>query len=150
MMEKFGKLLLSVKSIEIRYVPKCVANKNFLYYFLIAGFCSLIDVGILYALTDWVGLFYLFSAAFSFVMAQSLNYYLNKTLNFRDKSRRIIKQLTVFVAVNTVGLGISLGILAFLVEVLGLWYILARIISMLIAFTFNYTIHKRYTFSVFG
>ncbi len=125
-------------------------SKNFYYYFLIAGSCSLIDLGILYALTEWAGLFYLVSATFSFIVAQNFNYYLNKTFNFRDKSKKIAKQLTMFIAVNTVGLAISLAILAFLVEIFGWWYILARIISMLIAFTFNYTIHKRYTFSVFG
>ena len=124
-------------------------SKNFYYYFLIAGFCSLIDLGILYALTDLAGLFYLFSATFSFIAAQSLSYYLNRPFNFRNKSKKIAKQLTMFVSVNTVGLGISLGILAFLVEFLGLWYILARIASMLIAFNFNYFVHKRYTFSVF-
>ncbi|MFC1872244.1 GtrA family protein [Chloroflexota bacterium] len=124
-------------------------NKNFLYYFLLAGFCSVIDVGVLYALTDWAGLFYLISATFSFIIAQSLNYYLNRRLNFRSKSEQVAKQLTMFISVNTVGLGISLGILAVFVEVFGLWYILARIISMLIAFNFNFYIHKRYTFVLF-
>ncbi|MFC2056476.1 GtrA family protein [Chloroflexota bacterium] len=140
---------MPVKNLEIKYVPKCVINKNFLYYFLIAGFCSLIDIGMLYVLTDWLGLFYLFSATFSFIIAQSLNYYLNRRFNFRSKSKQIAKQLTMFVAVNTIGLGISLGILAFLVEVLGLWYILARIVGMVIAVSFNYFMHKRYTFAVF-
>jgi len=124
-------------------------SRNFCYYFLIAGFCSLIDIGILYALTDWAGLFYLLSATFSFILAQSLNYYLNKTLNFKSKSKKIVKQLAMFISVNTIGLGISLGILALLVEIFGWWYILARIIAMLIAFNFNYFMHKRYTFSVF-
>jgi len=133
----------------MQYVPKLFISKNFYYYFIIAGFCSLVDLGILYALTDLAGLFYLFSATFGFIAAQSLNYYLNRTFNFKSKSKKIGKQLTMFIAVNTLGLGISLAILAFLVEVLGLWYILARIISMLIAFNFNYFVHKRYTFSIF-
>lgn len=139
-----------MQSDEIKYLPKYViTKKNFLYYFMIAGFCSLIDLSVLYVLTELAGLFYLLSATLSFILAQSLNYYLNKALNFRNKSRQIAKQLTMFVAVNAVGLGISLGMLALLVEIFGLWYIPARIISMLIAFNLNYFIHKRYTFSIF-
>lgn len=138
-----------MKSIEIKYIPKGMVSKNFYYYILIAGFCRLIDIGILYALTDWAGLFYLLSATFSFIMAQSLNYYLNRTFNFGDKSRQIAKQFTMFISVNAIGLGISLGILVLLVEVFGWWYIPARIIGMPIAFIFNYFMHKRYTFAAF-
>jgi putative flippase GtrA len=135
---------------RIEHVLKGRISKNFFYYLLIAGFCRVIDLGILYALTDWVGLFYLLSATLSFILAQSLNYYLNKTLNFGDKSRQIAKQLTMFMAVNAVGLGVSLGIMALLVEVFGWWYILARIVGMVIAMSFNYFMHKRYTFSKFN
>jgi putative flippase GtrA len=124
-----------------------MASKNFLNYFLIASFCSLIDLAVLYILTDIAGFFYLLSATFSFIAAQILNYYLNKTLNFNDSSKKTSKQLTIFVLVNTIGLCISLLILAFLVEVLDVWYIFAKIVSMLLAFNFNYYIHKNYTFA---
>ena len=144
------KLVQGVNT-TVKYVPKHTLSRNFyINYFLIAGFCSLIDIGVLYVLTDWIGVFYLVSATLSFIAAQILNYCLNKTLNFRDKSNKIGIQLAMFVAVNTLGLGISLGILAFLVEVAGLWYIPARIVAMLITFNFNYFIHKRYTFTIFG
>ena len=138
-----------MKSGVIKYLPKHAISRNFYYYFLIAGFCSLIDLGLLYALTEWAGLFYLLSATFSFIIAQSLNYYLNKTFNFGDKSRKIAKQLTMFISFNTIGLGMKLAIIAFLVEVLGLWYIPAWVIAKIITFIFSYFMHKRYTFAIF-
>ena len=122
-------------------------SRNFYNYFFIAAFASLIDLGLLYFLTDVVGIFYLISATFSFVGAQVVNYLVNKKLNFNNPSRKIVKQLIFFIFVNTIGLGISLVILAFLVEVFGIWYILAKIISMLVAFNSNYYFHKKYTFS---
>ena len=135
---------------RLEHVLRGRISKNFIYYFLIAGSCRLIDLGILYALTEWAGLYYLLSATLSFILSQSLNYYLNKTLNFGDKSRQVAKQLTFFMAVNAVGLGVSLGIMALFVEVFGWWYILARIVGMVIAIGFNYFMHKRYTFSKFN
>ena len=137
-----------MKSGVIKYLSKYAFSRNFYYYFFIAGFCSLVDLGLLYALTEWAGLFYLLSATLSFIVAQSLNYYLNRTFNFRNKSKKIARQLTMFISVNAIGLGVGLGILTFLVEIFGVWYIIARIISMLIAFTFNYSMHKKYTFAV--
>jgi len=124
-------------------------SKNFFYYFLIAGFCRVIDLGILYALTDWAGLFYLLSATLSFILAQSLNYYLNRRFNFRSKGKQVAKQFAMFISINAVALGITLGILLLLVEVFDWWYIFARIIGMLVAITFTYTLHKRYTFAIF-
>ncbi len=131
-----------------RYVIRGGRSRSFYYYLLIAGFCRLIDLGVLYALTDWAGLFYLLSAILSFVLVQSLNYYLNKRFTFGDKSRKIVKQLATFMLVNAIGFGVSLGLLALLVEVFGWWYLLARMVGMVIAINSNYFMHKRYTFAV--
>ncbi len=131
-----------------RYVIRGRRSRNFYYYLLIAGFCRLIDLAVLYALTDWAGLFYLLSAILSFVLVQSLSYYLNKRFTFRNRSRQIAKQLAVFMLVNAIGFGVSLGLLVLLVEVFGWWYILARIVGMVIAINSNYFMHKRYTFAV--
>lgn len=134
---------------RIEHVLRGRISKNFFYYLLIAGFCRVTDLGILYALTDWAGLYYLLSATLSFILAQSLNYYLNRRFNFRSKGKQVAKQFTMFISINAVALGITLGILFLLVEVFGWWYILARIIGMLVAITFTYTLHKRYTFAIF-
>lgn len=120
---------------------------NFFYYFVIAGFCSLIDLILLYILTEFLGILYLLSATISFIVVQILNYYVNKTFNFKNKSKHVSRQFSLFILINTVGLALSLGILALLVEVFGLWYILGRIISMLFAFNFNFFLHNRYTFA---
>lgn len=134
---------------RIEHVLRGRISKNFFYYLLIAGFCRVTDLGILYALTDWAGLYYLLSATLSFILAQSLNYYLNRRFNFRSKGKQVAKQFAMFISINAVALGITLGILFLLVEVFGWWYILARIIGMLVAITFTYTLHKRYTFAIF-
>lgn len=139
-------ILKLIENLISNIKDKYIFDKNFYGYFSIASLCALIDISLLYFLTDLVGILYLFSAILSFTVAQVFNYFINKKFNFRDKSENVKKQLITFITVNTLGLGISLAILVFLVEVFSVWYITAKLFSMGVAFLFNYTIHKKYTF----
>ena len=136
--------------LELKFLPRIWRSRSFCYYVLIAGFCRLIDLAGLYALTDWAGLFYLLSAILSFVLAQSFNYYLNRRFTFGNRSRQIAKQLTMFMAINAIGLMVSLSIMSLLVEVFGWWYILSRIVGMVSAIVLNYPMQKKYTFRLDG
>jgi putative flippase GtrA len=120
----------------------------FMNYVLYAGIATLVDLGVLYALTEYAGVWYLFSAVISYCAGMVTNFTLNKYLNFRNKSRKIVQQFGIFAIVAVVGLGLNQLILAVLVEVFKLWYMYAKLISIAIVMFWSFFGHKKLTFGI--
>lgn len=123
--------------------------KLFIGYVLFAGFATLVDIGLLYSLTEFFHVWYLYSAAFAYFMGMVTNYLLNKYFNFRNKSKQIVMQFGLFSIVALVGLGINQLLLYSLVEFAKLWYISAKIIAIFVGLIWSFYGHKKLTFSIF-
>lgn len=117
-------------------------------YTLIGGVAAILDILILYILVDILEVYYLSSAAISFTVATVFAFVFQKRLTFRDKSPEVSKQLTYFFLIAVGGMGLYVGIIAFFVSVLSLWYLLAAIISKVICFVWNFSLNYSVTFSV--
>jgi putative flippase GtrA len=122
--------------------------KLFLGYVFFGGIAALVDVGLLYFFTEFFGFHYLISAIFSYIFGMITNYSLNKFFNFKNKSRKIVRQFGLFIVVALIGLGLNQFILWILVEFIGLWYILAKIISIFLVMFWNFLGHKKLTFGL--
>lgn len=120
----------------------------FTLYVVFAGFATLVDIGILYSLSEFAGLWYFYSAIVSYAAGMVTNYSLNKYLNFRNKSKRIIPQFSLFMAVALVGLTLNQAIIYSLVEFFGVWYIFAKLMAIAIVMFWSFFGHKKLTFSV--
>jgi putative flippase GtrA len=108
---------------------------------------AIVDFGILYLLTDKFGLHYLASATISFVIAASINYYLNKTWTFKVPGQ-LAKQVSIFLLIATTGVLLNNLILFLLVEFGGWWYIYAKIIATCIVTIGNFLGNKYFTFKI--
>jgi putative flippase GtrA len=129
------------------YITRKNRHASFLKYFLIASFCSILDLGTLYILTENYNVFYLVSAIVSFGFSQSFNFAFNKILNFNFQFKtNLLQQVITFLSINLVGLFVSLVIFTCLVEIFNIWYLISRVISMLSVVNLNYYLHKRITF----
>ncbi|MDO8528985.1 MAG: GtrA family protein [Nanoarchaeota archaeon] len=120
----------------------------FLGYVLFGGIAALVDLGGLYILTEFAGINYLISAVFSYIGGMITNYSLNKVFNFKNKSKKIAKQFGLFTLVALIGLGLNQLILWILVELAGIWYIWAKIISISLIMVWNFFGHKKLTFGL--
>ena len=122
---------------------------RFLKFCLVGLSGVLINIGLLWSLTEFAGLFYLFSAAISIETAIVSNFTLNNYFTFRDRRSTGIKsflnRLTKFNLVSLVGLGINLGIIWLLTEVLGIYYLLSNLCGIAIATLWNYLANSRWT-----
>jgi putative flippase GtrA len=102
-----------------------------------------VDFGILALLTEVFHVFYLISAAFSFMIGVSLSYLLSVLWVFR--TRRIPRkslEYSLFVLVGTVGLGLNEALLWFFTTPLGIYYLLSKIIAASIVFFWNFGARK--------
>ena len=120
----------------------------FCSYIIFAGIATLVDLGLLYYLTEFAGFYFLVSSALSYLCGAIVNYSLNKTFTFKNKSKKILHQFGLFVAVALVGLGLNQLIIWLLVEFAGLWYMLAKCISIIIVVFWNFFGHKKMAFGL--
>ena len=107
-----------------------------------------VNLIVLYFFTEIVGVFYLISAIFAFLVALTTNFILNKTWTFRERIRdRTLDRYIKYFAVNSVALAINLFFLFILTENLGIYYIFSQVIAIGIAFLFNFAGNKFWTFN---
>lgn len=119
-------------------------------YYAVGASGILVNLGLLYYLTEYVGLWYFLSYALAISVSITSNFILNKFWTFRDSidSQKTIVMYGKFVSVSMVGMAIQLGSVYVLVESLMIYYMLAALISICIAGAINFIINRRWTFGV--
>lgn len=105
-----------------------------------------VNLGLLWCLTEILGLFYLCSAAISVEISIISNFLLNEFWTFSGHGRSSpFGRLLKFNLISLVGLAINLFILALLTEVGGLHYLLSATIAIGIVTAWNYLTNIAYT-----
>lgn len=111
-----------------------------LRYGFVGGVAFLADYGALYLLTDAIGLHHLLSAAIAFIIGLTVNYLLSISWVFRGnrKSNNALKEFIVFAIIGVIGLGLNELIIWAGTDLIGLHYMLSKLISTAIVFFWNF------------
>ncbi|MFX1396065.1 MAG: GtrA family protein [Promethearchaeota archaeon] len=128
-----------------------LTSKHNLYQFIKSGIIgsigAVINLLVLYVLTEYLYVYYLISETIAFIVASIHNYFLNKIWTFKEAIKdRIVSKYIQFLIINIIGLMINLLVLFILVEHFHFWYIIAEIGATLCAFAFNFLGNKFWTF----
>ena len=119
-------------------------NSRFLKF---AKFCTVgaigavINLAVLYGLTEGLGVWYIVSAAVAAAVAVTSNYFLNKVWTFRYATSgrtAVAVTYTKFITVSIFGMGINLVVLYLLVDRLNIWYISSQIIAISVVAVWNW------------
>ena len=104
------------------------------------------DAGILWLLY-LTGIHYLVCAVLSFIAAVMLNYVLSIKFVFKEKAS-IGKpgEIAAYFVISLVGLGLTVGIMWFLTERMGFFFMVSKVIATLLAFTWNFTARKAFLY----
>ncbi len=116
--------------------------------FYIVGASGVVaNLGLLWLLTE-AGLWYMVSAIIAIAVSISTNFFGNKFWTFgrRDGGVKVIRQYGYFWAASLIGMAIQLGLLWLLVELVGLWYILAAMAAIATASISNFILTKWWVF----
>ena len=116
---------------------------QFFRYLFVGGFAFLIDSGLLYILTEYAHLHYLFSATFGFIFGLVINYLLSKIWVF--SSNTIKKQwveFIVFSLIGIVGLGLNNLFLWIFTDYCSIHYMLSKVLTTIIVFFWNFLARK--------
>lgn len=118
---------------------------RFIRFSISGGIATLVDVLLLYVLTDLVGFWYLFSALPSYVIGTFVHYTVSRRWVFVSNGSHI-HQGSMFFAVQSLGMVINMTVLFVLVEYFGVWYIFAKLLTVVVAVTLNFNLNKYLTF----
>ena len=126
---------------------KAFFSKQFLKYLVIGFVGTGLDFLFLYCLVEYFHIYYLFSALISIILVFFISFSLNKYWTFNNQEKNYFNQLFKYTLARLVGLGINLIVLTILVEIFGMWYILAKVFATAVALIWNFLIAKNWIFS---
>lgn len=102
-----------------------------------------VDFGVLFALTHYAGIYYLTSAAISFLLGLAVNYWLSRTWVFSNRTlSNAALEFTIFAAIGLVGLGLNELGMWLLTSKLGLFYLVAKIGTAAVVYVWNFGARK--------
>ena len=124
--------------------------KQAVKYYVVGGSGVLVNLGILYALTDFAGFWYTASQVIAISVSISSNFLFNRFWTFSDsiENQRNSVMYIKFLIVSLIGMGIQLGITFALVENIAMYYMYAAGIGILVAGAINYVVNRRWTFGI--
>lgn len=115
-----------------------------IFRFLTAGGTTfLLELGVLYGLVEYIGIYYLLAAAIAFSIAVVVNYVLCLRWVFRESKKQSRKMMVLFAGSSLAGLGINQLCMWILVSCLGIHYMIAKIISTAVVTVWNYVAKRR-------
>ncbi|MDO8592362.1 MAG: glycosyltransferase [bacterium] len=117
--------------------------KQIIKYFIAGGAAAAVDLGLLYFLTDILGIWYLISTSLAFAAAFFVSFFLQKFWTFRDPDQTVIyKQLATYLAVALVNFTLNAALMYILVDGFKIWYLLAQFLASGLIAGESYFIYK--------
>lgn len=114
---------------------------QFFRYIFVGGVSFLADGGSLFLITT-IGVNYLISVIFAFVIGLAVNYGLSKLLVFENSSVNGKIEFLVYGIIGVIGLGFTEIIMYVLTEIAGLYFMVSKVIATIIVLVWNFVARK--------
>lgn len=108
---------------------------------VVGGIAFVIDYGILFLLAKVIGLNELISAAISFIISLTFNYFLSTKWVFEAK-KQTPKEVIIFVLLSVVGLGINEVLVYLGTKKLGIDVMIVKLFATAIVMVYNFITRK--------
>lgn len=115
-----------------------------LFRYVISGVTvATFELALLYAFTQFLGVWYLFSAVLAFLFAFCLSFSLQKFWTFQDTKREgVHKQASLYLFVSVCNLCVNVVLLYILVQIFGIWYMFAQVIVDAVIAVSSFLVYK--------
>ncbi len=125
---------------------KSFVSPQFIKYALIGLLGTGLDFSILYTLVEYGHLYYLVAALISIGIVLWISFTLNKFWTFRNKEPQYFRQLSKYILSHAIGQVINFTIMILLVELFGVWYIMAKVFATIVVIIWNFLVTKHWVF----
>jgi len=123
--------------------------RRFLIFCLVGGSGIVVNMGLLWLLTELAGFPYLLSAAVGIECSIISNFVLNDFITFRDRrtstGKPFLTRLLQFNLVSLAGIALNMAVLWLLTELVGLYYLLSNLCGIALAALWNYFVNSWWT-----
>ena len=108
-------------------------------YIFVGGTAFAVDFFFLYFFSDICGIYYLISAVLSFIISVLVNYIMSTKWVFnQDNIENKVLEFNLFILISTIGLGFTEILLYFFTDIIGMYYLISKIISAIIVLFWNF------------
>ena len=112
---------------------------QFFRYIFVGGTAFVVDFAFLYFFSDICGIYYLISAIFSFIISVLVNYIMSTKWVFnQDNIENRVLEFNLFIIISTIGLVFTEILLYFFTDILGIYYLISKIVSAIIVLFWNF------------
>ena len=134
---------------SINHLRQFPLLKEFVKFAIIGTTSSVINFIIYYSVTAIWDVWYVYSSIWSFVLSAVFNFTMNKVWTFRNHHfgiDEIMRQLSRYLLVMLVGLGVNTGIIYGVTEGLGVDWRLSWVVATGIVAIWNFILNRHWTF----
>ena len=117
--------------------------QEFVRFCFVGGLSLILDMSVLFGLTEFCGVNYLYSAGISFTVSVIFNYWLCVVYVFKGAKKQTTKQATIFIGSSIVGLLLNQFCMWFFVEIIFLHYMIAKLGATVIVTLWNYIMKRK-------
>lgn len=119
---------------------------QFVIYCIGGGISALANLGITYALTEWLLIWYLYSYAIGTFISILINFYYQRKVTF-GVADKITSRLQKFFVVMGLAVAMNFALVYVFTDILGLWYVFSIVVVTFIVAVFNYVGNRIWTFA---
>lgn len=123
-------------------------EKNFLKYFMVGAASTLLDWGTFYVFTTLLLVHYQFSVSLSFFIGAFIKFFLNKSITFKNKSKKVSKQAILYSVMVITSWVLSLLLMHLLVELVMLAPFTSRMVTTFVILFYGYFYDKNITYKL--
>lgn len=126
-------------------------SAQFFRYFVGGGVAFVVDFALLYLLTEFGHIHYLFSASIAFMAGIAVNYALSVSWVFNHRSvDNRMHEFAIFAAIGILGLAFNAALMWFFTELVRFHYMESKMVAAALIFLFNFSTRKALLFSTVG
>ena len=124
------------------------AFTRFVKYCLVGLTTSSLEILTLFVLVHFVSVYYLIATAFAFAASDSLGFALNLRWGFKESKTGALRGYFLFISFSVMALILTLLFMKILVDVIGIYYLLARVIILVFIGTLLFLLNYIFTFKL--
>lgn len=126
------------------------SERHKIFRYVISGLAAaVVNIFIIYAATDWLGIWYLASSVLAFLGAICVSFTLQKFWTFKNNSTSDVhRQMLMYVIFALFTICFNTLLVYLEVQYLGVHYVLAQIISNAILALINFFVYKKIVFVI--
>ncbi len=123
-----------------------ILKYQFIRFSCSGSIATLVDITGLYILTEYLGVWYLISSVFSFLIGSLTHFTISRYWVFQNQEKTFWRQYRSFFLIHLGGLTINTVGLYVLVEYAHIYYIIAKLMVVVLGVAWTFLANKKITF----